>query len=596
MTPAIIGTRTLALLVAATLAGACSSITTSNSAIPALTAGQTWVVPATTRTRSLSIPEGARLVAPPGKSLTLTVDGVGTAIMPGSYQGNVVLTVTDNIVVKYSTLDPHLYRAALYVKDGKVVDSQSVTSAVKGGSFGDSAARNVSITSNEDRFNGIYVTGKSTYTINKPTIRFTGNGGNDFAGFGAAIAATGDADVTVNDASIINKGAVRSALFVGGNATLRINNANIETYSGTLPKDYVWNVEVGKMFEVPWMLGLSGNVRSSNIVDNGTLYINKSHIKTDGWGALSADDPKKVRMYVTDSVIEAVGSGYGAYSIGDSIHTFTRTTFNVADIGVIIAGEGSAVFTDNTKVNSGRFGIMLHTGTGGGNIVIEKGTVFDVKETGIQAKGRGTTIVVDNAQINTGNGILIQAMENDDPYMKAMMSGMGGGAGAPPAGMGASDEGMGSAAMVGMPATNANLSPDVVATFRNTALKGDVINARVTQGDLSLTLDNASLEGAVSTAFATPVGVPTEQNRRLIGAVKNAFGFVFHAKNGARVTLTPGSTWTVTRNSYLTELKLAEGATLKGAEGKPVTLQVNGTVTPLRAGTYTGKILVKLGS
>ena len=63
--------------------------------------GQALVVSHTTRLDSLTIADKARLVAPKGHSLTLTVDGVGTAIAPGKYKGKVVLTVTKDIVVNY---------------------------------------------------------------------------------------------------------------------------------------------------------------------------------------------------------------------------------------------------------------------------------------------------------------------------------------------------------------------------------------------------------------------------------------------------------------------------------------------------------------
>ena len=51
----------------------------------------------TTSFRTLVIAEGAIQVAPEGKLLTLTVDGVEVPLAPGQYSGNVVLSVTDDI-------------------------------------------------------------------------------------------------------------------------------------------------------------------------------------------------------------------------------------------------------------------------------------------------------------------------------------------------------------------------------------------------------------------------------------------------------------------------------------------------------------------
>ena len=71
---------TAAMLVA-TLA-ACSS-----GSIPQLTAGKPWVVEKTTEGSDVIIPAGAAISAPEGKSLTMTVDGVGMPIAPGNYRG-----------------------------------------------------------------------------------------------------------------------------------------------------------------------------------------------------------------------------------------------------------------------------------------------------------------------------------------------------------------------------------------------------------------------------------------------------------------------------------------------------------------------------
>src|SRR5271168_2207259 len=459
--------------------------------VPVLTAGSRWVVEKTTQLNSLIIPVGAMLAAPAGQSLTMTVDGVGTAIKPGTYQGNVVLTVTDDILAKFDDMAPFHYRTAVYVDDGRYAVEKSVAAAVVGGQVTDAAATNISITSNEEKFNGIIVTGNSRYAVENPKISLNGNG-NDFAGLGAAIMSSGKADVTVERANITTRGAVRTGVFVGGNSTMRVNDSSIEVFNGTLPAGYKFNIDAGKMMEVPWMLGLSGNVRATMLVDHGTVYYNHSHIKAQAWGALSTDGPGVFRMYVTDSLIETVDSGYGAYSIGDSLDRFSHCTFNVADIGLIIAADGSAIFTDGTVLNSRRFGVVMHSGIGGGTLTIDKGSVFNTRSTAIQVKGRGTQIIIDDAKINAANSIILQAMINDDP-----MAPTGPFPGAP----GSAD------------APGSAVSSAVTATFRNVALKGDIINSRTSQGDMGLTFENARITGSITTALAvSSTGkVPTAQ-------------------------------------------------------------------------------------
>jgi hypothetical protein len=549
-----------------------------------LSSGSTWVVDKTTRLNGLTIAEGAALKAPTGHSLTLSVDGTEYPIKPGFYEGNVVLTVTDEINVKYRDLAPHHFRTALYIEDGKIVPSKSVQATIASGEVTGENAKDVSITSTGDRFNGILVTGNSKYRIENPAIEFTGNGGDDFAGFGAALMSSGHADVTVENAKITTRGAVRTAIFVGGNSTMHVNNSFIDTYNGVLPADYKFNISLGNMFEAPWVLGVMGNVRAMNVVDNGVIYYNNSHIRTHGWGALSSDDPKNVRIYATNTLIETIGSGYGTYAIGDGINTFSHCTFNVADVGAIIAGTGTAIFTDGTVVNSGRYGVTAHSGSGG-TLTIEKGSVFNTKSTAIEAKGRGIHIMVDDAKINAGNGVILQALINDDPYANnpAAAASVGVPIGGPPA-------------AAASPASNEKKkesSTNVEATFKNVALNGDFINSMTSLGDMNLRFEKATITGAISTATAIPSTgqTPTRGTYYLIGDVKNTLTAT-NDKFGVKVSLDGVSTWTVNKTSYLTGLTLAQGASLAAPQGSTLTMTVNGARTPIKAGSYTGKVVL----
>jgi hypothetical protein len=574
-------------LCAAIILASSAAVYAASEGTRTLTAGSIWVVDKTTSLNTLTIPDGASVTAADGHSLTMTVDGIGTAVIPGTYKGNVVLTVTDDIPVKYKELDPHHFRVAVYVDDGKVVPEKSVKAAVVGGHVSDTTATGVSITSNEERFNGILVTGNSKYKIVSPTIKFTGNGGNDFAGFGAAIMSSGTADVTVSNAKITNKGAVRTAVFVGGNSTMHVKNTTIDVANGTLPADYKFTIEVGRMMAVPWMLGLTGNIRATNLVDNGTAYYSDSHIRTQGWGALSTDDTKRVRMYVTNTTVEAVDSGYGAYTIGDSVDRFSHSTLNVHDYGMIMAANGSGTFTNGTVVNSGRFGVMMHSGNGvNGTLLIEKGSIFNTKSTAIQVKGRGANIIVDDAQLNADNGILLQAMINDDP----MAPGGPGGPGGPPAPAGAV---VGVQAPVSAASTAGGSA--VHATFRNVTLTGDIINSRASQGEMIIRLEKSMLNGGISTAMAEPSTgkTATADTYYLIGDVKNTFA-PSKEKNSLRLTVGDGSTWTIDKTSYLTSLTIASGASVTAKPGSAVTLKVNGVSKPIAAGTYSGKITLEV--
>ena len=543
------------------------------------------VVARTTTYSALTIAPGRIPVAPEGKTLTLTVNGEEFGLAPGTYTGNVVLAVKDDIPVKFMELPTHHFRAAVYVKDGVPVPEKSVSSAVKSGEVGEREADLLRISSYGKEFNGVIADGKGTYTVDRPIIHLVGNGGDDFAGFGAALMSTGDAELIVNRPFIRTEGAVRTALFVGGNSTMRVNDAEIEVFNGTLPADYEFTVDVGKMMEVPWMLGLSGNVRASNLVGKGTLYITNSHIRAQGWGALSTDAAEVTRMYVYDSLIETLDSGYGSYSIGDSHNRFFHSIINAADIGSILAGEASITFTDGSIVNSGRYGVMMHSGQGGGTLTIDKGSTLHSKDTAIQVKGRGTNIVVDDAKVIAGNGIILQAMENDDPFLKAMMRGD-----APP-GMSAPPPGT----EMMLPSAGPQFSPDVTGTFSNTTLTGDFYNGRTQEGAMALRFENAAVTGIISTSLVAPATgkEPTRETYQEIGHVVNTPAPT-ETDNGLSVSLDGKSRWTITGTSYLTGLTLEPGATVNPASGRKLSMLVNGRRTPLRPGDFKGAITLEI--
>lgn len=564
----ILRTTAALLLASAAFAGALPASAQAGREL-AVTAPRT--IARTTTLASLRIAEGTTLQAPKGKLLTLTVDGVERDIAPGTYAGAVVLTVTDDIPITYLDLAPQHFRTALYVKDGRIVPAKSVRAAITGGTVTDTEATDIVLRSQGQDFNGILIDGKSRYTLNSPQIEMIGNGDNDFAGYGAAVMASGDADLTLNKARIATHGAIRPAIFVNGNATLHVNDSDIAVQNGVLPKDYVFDFALGKMKRVPWQLGLEGNVRATVIVDSGTVYYKRSHIRAQGWGSLSIDAPKKVRMFVEDSLIETVDAGYGAFSIGDSMTWFSNTKFEVADMALVMAANGSGTFAKGSVVNSRRFGVMMFTHPRAGTLRIEGKSVFNTKSTGVQVKGCGATIIIDDAQLNVGNGILVQAMVDDNDHQPGRPK-------------------------PGQPDTKLPADPNVYASFRNATLKGDVVNSRTEQGDLALVLENASLTGRVSTAVQSPAAgrLPSEAEFRLIGEVANSFGAA-KGPFGAFVTLDPRSVWTVTGTSYLNGLNLAPGARMVAADGYKLTVTADGKpVDVTHTGSYRGAIVVSV--
>jgi hypothetical protein len=531
------------------------------SSSPSSDSSNSTIISETTTKSSLTIAEGETLAAPAGYSLTMTVDGVETPMSAGTYTGDIVLTVTKEIIVTYGSLDPVDWRAAVYVEDGAYVADKSVAAAWGGGTVTDSAATDLNLISVGKNFNGVVVTGESTYTVDNPDITFTGNGGNDFSGYGAAIVSESSSNVTVNNANIVNTGVVRTAIFAGGSSTMTVNDSYIEVHNGTLPSDYVTNTTLGKMKEVPWMLGLAGNCRATNLVGTAKAYYNRDTIIAEGWGCLSTDDNSGVTLVATDCTIKTLTSGYGAYSIGSGTSdTFSGCTIDVADMAMIMAnGTASGIFTKSagnvTQVTSNRFGVVAHA-SNIGTLTINEGTKFNTDEAVILVKTASPTIVVDNATLTPGTGIILQTMNNDDPNMSG-----------------------------GTPSTALN------ATFSNMqgekAMIGDIVNAM--SGTVNVTFENATITGAITTAIAASVGTISQATYYNIGEVTNTYSATSY---GLTVSLDGESIWVVDKTSYLTGLTVADGAVVTAPTGKTVIMKVDGVSKSIAAGTYTGKIVL----
>jgi hypothetical protein len=253
---------------------------------------------------------------------------------------------------------------------------------------------------------------------------------------------------------------------------------------------------------------------------------------------------------------------------------------------IIAAGDG--VFTDGTVVNSRRFGVMYH---GTGDLTIDKGTVFNTKSTMFQIKGCGSNMVIDNAQLNAGNGIIIQTMPNDDPFIRA-------------GGSGSSFTETENASNVEGLSAESNAAPtvknsDVNVTFANMALMGDIINGNTASGAVNVSFKKASITGAITTAIVKhalgpngeEITMQTPELYKLIGEVTNTY-CPTNDKYGVTVSLDSGSKWIVDKTSYLNSLTIAKDAIIIAPEGYNVSMTINGVKKAISAGSYNGKIVL----
>ncbi|MFE2062675.1 hypothetical protein ACFXDH_09750 [Streptomyces sp. NPDC059467] len=613
-----------AVLVPVAASGTATAAPKASGKTISVAAGETYELAATTQVSQLTIGTGGKIVAPTGYDISLTVDGVetgqlltatgGTAtlIQAGTYRGDVVLTVAESNDVTYQTLT-FPFRQALYVGSDGVDSAKSVLSAVRGGKVTDAAARNVSITSTGECFNGVYVESGS-YTLQGTAISLTGNGRSDFAGYGAAVVGDGSSTkLVVDGARVSNKGVVRTTVIADNGANVLVKDSFLRARNGVLPSDYQATVETPYMESVPWMLGLDGNVRATNLIGKNSIatYLN-STVFSETWGALSVEGGSGLKLTSINSHVGNTGDyGYGTYAIGDATVRVLGSRFDVGSYATIIAGPAAVVhYGDstrdavaalntelalglsnaelksiperNTVVNSGHFGYMFF---GAGQLTLDGGTVINSERATFLNKGQQTTIKVDGskgARLNPRDGIILQMIELDDPGPVPVNGKM--------MNVGVYTEPTTDPTKNSSFDVTAVHSNDGAATFSSIKLKGDFYNGMRNGKNMVLIFEGSSVEGVISATKAKH-RVPSIDSSTFyeLGIVTNTVQAAVN--NGVVVQLNSGSTWTVTGTSYLTSLTLAADAAVKAPRGRTVKLTVDGTETAITAGsTYTGAL------
>ena len=378
--------------------------------------------------------------------------------------------------------DDYAYDAALYVTADGISEEKSTTDRITAGTYDAESASGVVISDSESGHNGILVY-NTNYTISNAEITMLtdadGSDTCDFSGKGTAIAAFGsDANVTITDSTIHTAGVATMPIFADDGATVTVQSSLLQSDGGTLNSDYLNTPSQTLMVAPPWILGIMGNARCSNMMGRDTTTnVIDSETSAGAWAVLSTDagDDMYLNVYnssltlnnADESAAAALqaeggqisetldnpytvnyGSGYGTYVIGRAVETFAGSEINVGTYATIFTG-GSATYTaleagqtyelknhagettatyeatedKTTVIHSDTFGFMAHQNTN--TITIEKGTVVDSGYTTFLVKTGSSNQVltanVDDAVITNG-GVLIQVMDNDDATNGGMMS------------------------------------------------------------------------------------------------------------------------------------------------------------------------------
>ncbi len=579
----------------------------------------TWLVDADAEYDDLTITKTAKLIAPEGKMIALTVDGVGREVKPGHYVGQVKLSLSEGCymaphgLMNANQIARYLHTAAA-VDNGKLVQEQCIPALLQGGSVTDAKMEDVYLASCEESLNGLVISGDSEYEVKNVTMDLEGFADNDFLGVGAGVSAVDNARVTIRDSKFNLSGVTRCAIHVGGDSRVVVENCDIENISP----------DSDRLGFFSWNVGFLGTNRLTQLTDNAQVEYRNCRMRTNGWGVCSIDgNNEPVKMLLKDTTIELCGPrahGYGAFCIGENEVTFDHVTANVNGYPMMLMGMESlarANIVNGSVLRGRRFGAFV---VGDDNSILNiADSKFETGKSSLCLKGSGGTVInVKNSELKAGNGVLLQMMDTDEAGMTSVEYLVPVGEVDTP--------------IAGRDLTAAKEREDIFLNLADMTVAGDIYNsttnirayergAKDSPGEfhdtligpvgffdappegmpmppdhrgpknLAVSLQNARLTGVISSAgqaYRDGVARITEENRLEMSNVRQ--WAQEPVNNGVCVSLDTNSVWIVTGESFVTALELADGAALEAAAGKTLTVTVNGAPVDVKPGKYTGVI------
>ena len=584
----------------------------------------------------------------------LTVDTVQLNLYNAAgetFEGDVVITLvekdasTNSGNAKFgddagSLVGDFYYTAAAYFnEDGyqeksSVVEAQDPNCVIDGNTI-----TGMYYLSLGDYMSGVYANA-GELTIKDSVFCAYGKGGDDFTGRGISVVAGGDAKVTVDGCFFVSEGALRSAIWSGSSAEMNVVDTVVQTYNDKNLVAYNTedNFATPMMQQVPFALGLTGNIRATLDAGMATISFKDSLIASNGWAVLSTDsgsgtleatDTTAVLGYIDvadaveggtyDEVVTVDGidyaisygrvgeeSGYVCFCDGFTNYIHGGRWFAPDYLCIITGGK---VTIDESK--TGRFygwcdriGFLFNKAnpkTGldiSGSDIEATDTLLLVKSGG----GNGAAISLDDVTVeltgeNPWSGNLLEVIDTDD---------LGGGPGATTytVPFGSYEEYL---------AAESNGDGGLTSmSIKNSALEGNIYNSVGSQtgsqtafknDTIAVSLEDSELTGVVSSAYAAHC---TEDGTLLTGTITvDSYGregtydylTIGRVRNFAAptvnnpVTLTlKDSTWEVTGLSYVSSLTVDDSSVIVGD------VYQNGKKIELKAGTYEDVVAVPAGA
>ena len=440
-----------------------------------------------------------------------------------------------------------------------------------------------------------------------------------FAGSGSALTPSGTVNLASGEQVIENQ----AVISVGSSAVQNAGTSDI-----TVRDSVIVGVDPAPTQPLagnPGNLLIAGNVRTTLALSQGHAYYVNSTIVSSNWAALSTDGAvpvtedgqEELSLYAYGTLARTTEGGYGAYSdlfcnlylYGSDIEAaeigIISGTYGSVFAGTIGDGEADAALAarltesdtdaqpDKDKgsiVAGGRNAIMIHSvnlppywayegysqeeiplyatsvtaesSTLKTDLDLDMGVQYDAQKQAYIDHTAGSVILVKSTNTDIaltgceliadprGTGAVLHTVYNNDTmFMNAVPDG--------------------------------EQYPGVKAVLTGMDVTGDVIHEDY-QRDMYLTLSGTSLTGAVNGYDCAHWNAAAAAE----GFTDYALDASYETAHGVYLTLENGASWTVTGESTLSGLVIADGCTVTGS------MTVDGVPTPIAAGTYAGVIVV----
>ena len=324
------------------------------------------------------------------------------------------------------TDDPQFPRSFQMIPSYVIEDNRVTTYPTEHqleGNVGNTLAKGIRFTTDAKFINGIVVKGNSKYTISDSYFKLDGQGVNDFEAIGAAVLATDNAELTVENSYIETNGVIRPCTACSGTATLHINNCKVYGNSGPLPDYYDPEnpIKGPGMMEPPAGLFLGGTIRTHLSVGTTKTYYKDTHIESDSWAALSTDNGRDLYLQADNCDVVVRKVGYGVYADGGCNVVLNDCRFRTATHCGILAGDFTAKF-NGCELKSGKYNFMCHDLAGGVDSAAPlevRGSVCHAEDTCLYIKSHNIHADIENSTL-TATNYVVHAIVNDDSTAQVM--------------------------------------------------------------------------------------------------------------------------------------------------------------------------------